>query len=149
MSNAFWWGTFFWKFFHIFSLLYPDNPSLDDKNHARNFVKNITYIIPCPSCARHFRNNLKKINLENFINCQKDFIIFFFDLHNTINKFLKKNTYNYNNCMQFISEFILEGNILFHFGNIKNFIKKNRNIHNKNIFFNSVQHFFSIYNINI
>jgi hypothetical protein len=84
------WGPKYWEFFHTVSAMYPEKPTKLDKKMALLFLKSIGDIIPCPKCANHYKQNLKKFPIKNNLDSRDKFIKWFVNFHNKVNKMLKK-----------------------------------------------------------
>lgn len=99
------WGPKYWEFFHTVSAMYPEKPTNLDKRMALLFLKSIGDIIPCPKCANHYKQNLKKFPIKNNLNSRDKFMRWFINFHNTVNKMLKKKIVPLNSALQRIEEF--------------------------------------------
>ena len=73
-------------------LLYPENPSTNDKEILRKFLSDFSESITCPHCERHF-----KVMFENYRRAHPDWadsrfnlFLFIARAHNTVNKRLEK-----------------------------------------------------------
>jgi Erv1 / Alr family len=85
------WGPSFWTFFHLVSLNYPNNPTDKDIEMAKLLVKSIYYILPCSLCKQHYYSNIQRNPLRSGdLTSKDDFIEWFIDLHNVVNKMLNK-----------------------------------------------------------
>lgn len=138
------WGTVYWKFFHLFSLLYPTEPTDIDKKNGFEFINNIYNIIVCQKCANHFLQNLKKINILEYLDTKDNYILFFINLHNIVNNSLGKKTLSYIQSLDKINSFQTENNIIYYYNILLNFVK---NKQNANDFFNNANYFFEKNNI--
>jgi hypothetical protein len=88
------WGPDFWGFFHHVSINYPSNPSQTDKEKICNLIKSIPYILPCEKCSIHFKENLNKFPIDDVdLSSKNNFVTWFVDFHNTVNKMLKKKIF--------------------------------------------------------
>lgn len=87
------WQNLTWLFFHKLSL----NQNSSKKEYYEKFINTFKVIIPCSICRNHFlemlnndKNNIKRnVKQNNLFNLT-------IDLHNSVNKRLYKNTWNYN-----------------------------------------------------
>ena len=41
------WGPGMWHYLHTMSFNYPNNPTIKDKHHYRDFVLQLKYVLPC------------------------------------------------------------------------------------------------------
>jgi hypothetical protein len=85
------WGPMMWSYLHTMSFNYPVNPTADDKKHYRDFIISLQYVLPCKYCRMNLANNFKKnpiqaCHMEN----RNTFSRYVYDLHETVNKMLKK-----------------------------------------------------------
>ena len=87
------WGPPFWHYLHTMSFNYPVEPTHEDKKHYRNFILNLKYVLPCRFCRQNIRTNFKHLPLkmENMKN-RETFSKYIYDLHELINKMLKKES---------------------------------------------------------
>ena len=87
------WGAPMWHYLHTMSFNYPVNPTPQDKTHYRNFVLNLQYVLPCKYCRINLKNNFKKkpIQMCHMAN-RETFSRYIYELHETVNKMLKKNS---------------------------------------------------------
>lgn len=92
------WGPSLWHYLHIISFNYPVNPTKRLKQKYKEFVMNLRYTLPCKYCRDNLKNNLKQHPLnEKALKNRTNFSRWMFDLHELINKMLKKHsglTYN-------------------------------------------------------
>ena len=87
------WGPLQWTFLHTMSFNYPVNPTSEDKKHYRDYVLNLQYVLPCKYCRMNLKNNFKK---KPLLMChmanRETFSRYIYELHETINKMLKKKS---------------------------------------------------------
>ena len=86
------WGPLGWMTLHSASLLYPDEPSNVEKLIAERFIELFGNTISCYHCKTHFQDMLKRYKTWNpgYLNSKKDFALFVFRAHNTVNKRIDK-----------------------------------------------------------
>jgi hypothetical protein len=85
------WGPSMWHFLHIMSFNYPINPSIQDKQHYKNFILNLRYTLPCKYCRINLTANLKQLPMTaKVLKDRASFSKYVYDLHELINKMLKK-----------------------------------------------------------
>lgn len=85
------WGPKLWEVMHTFSYAYPENPSVIEKQSAKNFYSSIGNLIPCTHCSQHCleytkRNPPQVQNKQSLIN-------WVYNFHNEVNKRLGKPIY--------------------------------------------------------
>lgn len=93
------WGPSFWKILHIISLNYPDKPSYIQKKNIINFFTNLSNILPCNKCCINYKKKLKENPIENSINNKNSLMKWVIDLHNNVNKSLKKPLLTYEQAL--------------------------------------------------
>jgi len=75
------------------SFNYPVNPTSEDKKHYRDYVLNLQYVLPCKYCRMNLKNNFKK---KPLLMChmanRETFSRYIYELHETVNKMLKKKS---------------------------------------------------------
>jgi len=86
------WGPLGWMTLHSVSLIYPEAASAQDVVVASRFLELFAETISCPSCKSHFRLILERYKLikPDFLSSRKNFAIFVFRAHNTVNARLDK-----------------------------------------------------------
>lgn len=116
------WGPYGWKFLHFITIGYPENPSNQDKLNYKNFFQSLGNVIPCPTCAQHYKQHLNMYPLtDNILSNKKNVINWLIDVHNEVNKTLNKRTYTYEEGIDLILSNFNNGNCLI---NIINFYNK-------------------------
>ncbi len=123
MSNNFKpWEHATWHFLHCFvqKIKNDEFPNICDDmvEHIISILSNL----PCPDCAYHSIEFMSKVNYKN-IKSKNDLITIIYELHNSVNKRLRKPNYpktslvKYDNfdfriiCRQFIFHFHTKGNM--------------------------------------
>ena len=87
------WGPPLWHYLHTMSFNYPVNPSIQDKNHYRNFILNLQYVLPCKYCRINLTKNFKQLPLTMDIMKNRDtFSKYIYELHELVNKMLNKKS---------------------------------------------------------
>lgn len=91
------WGPPLWHFLHLMSFNYPINPTCEEKQKYKSFIHSLKDILPCGSCRKNLTYNLKKRPITPHLKNRTTFSKYIYQLHETINKCLNKNsglTYN-------------------------------------------------------
>jgi UDP-galactopyranose mutase len=86
------WGPLGWMTLHSVSLIYPESPSLQEKQLVARFLDLFAETISCIHCKLHFKN-MKTIYISmypNFLDSRQNFAMFVFRAHNTVNKRIDK-----------------------------------------------------------
>lgn len=91
------WGVQFWKLLHAITVLYPINPSSNDKAKIINFFNAYIHLLPCQECKEHYIKNLGLLGLDNHTKSKNLIILFGIKLHNIVNRSLKKQIGFYEN----------------------------------------------------
>jgi len=92
------WGPSMWHYLHTMSFNYPAAPTCDEKQHYRDFVLSLRYVLPCGKCRANLCNNFKKLPLKmSHMANRETFSKYIYNLHELINKMLgKKSGLTYN-----------------------------------------------------
>lgn len=87
------WGPSLWHFLHTVSFNYPVNPSREDVENYRNFMKMLKYILPCKYCRINYVKNLKALPLTCEVFKSRDsFSKYVYKLHEHVNSMLGKQS---------------------------------------------------------
>ena len=87
------WGPSLWHFLHTMSFNYPVKPKKKEKVHYMNFIKSLRNILPCKYCRINLKQNFKTVPIT--MKCMENrytFSMYVYNLHETINKMLNKNS---------------------------------------------------------
>jgi len=87
------WGPSLWHSLHTMSFNYPINPTLEEKKHYRNFILSLRNVLPCKYCRINLKENFKQLPLTmSHMKTRDTFSRYVYDLHELINKMLKKRS---------------------------------------------------------
>jgi hypothetical protein len=90
MSSAVW-GPLQWHMLHTMSFNYPVRPTKVDKDHYKEHLLSLKYVLPCVYCRNNFMQNLTKANFTDAVFANRDtYSRFIYKLHNCVNTMLKK-----------------------------------------------------------
>ena len=92
------WGKQAWHFIHSIALNYPENPTEDDKNNYILFLNSLEYVLPCPICGYHFKQNME-LTPPKLTN-KTDFFNWTVDMHNEVNKSNNKPIITYEQAFK-------------------------------------------------
>jgi hypothetical protein len=108
------WGPSIWHFLHTMSFNYPNEPTKDQKAYYRNFILTLEHILPCKYCRINLKNNLKLLPLKvEHMKNRYTYSKYIYDLHEHINKMLKKKSgLSYNDVRERYEHFRSRCNIL-------------------------------------
>jgi hypothetical protein len=86
------WGPLGWMALHSASMLYSENPGDVERMLIEQFVNLFADTISCFTCKTHFIAMKKKYVAWNpgYLNSKREFMLFVFRAHNTVNKTLDK-----------------------------------------------------------
>ena len=90
------WGPHAWFFLHSVTLVYPDNPSEQDKINFFDFFKTLGNVLPCMVCRENYKNHFMKIPLRKQLGNKKDLQKWLVTIHNEVNKIHKKKKFTYD-----------------------------------------------------
>ena len=87
------WGPAAWHLLHTISFNYPTNPTRENKKHYKEYVENLTNVLPCKYCRMNLKNNLKAhpIRICHMKN-RETFSKYIYNLHEIVNKMLGKKS---------------------------------------------------------
>lgn len=87
------WGPSVWHFLHTMSFNYPVEPTVEQKNHYRNFVLSLQHVLPCKYCRINLVTNFKQLPLTiSHMKNRETFSRYIYDLHELVNKMLHKKS---------------------------------------------------------
>ena len=87
------WGPALWKVIHLAPLII-DNTETEFKTHAyKALVSCLQIVLPCPVCRIHFRKNLPKIMIDDYIHNPRSLFLWSVAMHNEVNSSLNKKVY--------------------------------------------------------
>ncbi len=93
------WGPVLWKVIHTAPLII-DSTDTKLKTHAyKAMVSCLQIVLPCPVCRVHFKTNLPKIPIDDYIYNAKALFIWSVSMHNEVNTSLKKKEYSVSDAL--------------------------------------------------
>ena len=80
-----------WHIFHSFSIMYPDEPTIEQQLMTKNFINKITTNlgIICSSCGGNKDNFISKYDTDLAVSSKTSLIHFFCDYHKYVNTTLR------------------------------------------------------------
>jgi hypothetical protein len=80
-----------WHIFHSFSIMYPDEPTIEQQLMTKNFISKITTNlgIICSSCGGNKDNFISKYDTDLAVSSKTNIIHFFCDYHKYVNTTLR------------------------------------------------------------
>lgn len=85
-------GRASWKLFHTVLARYPDKPTKAERETLNTYIHLFAQVYPCGDCARHFIKLLEKYPPQT--GSRKTAALWGCDVHNKVNKALKKPEYD-------------------------------------------------------
>ena len=89
------WGNNIWYLFHTLAEKIQEDKYIQQKNNLFKVLEIICRNLPCPDCADHAVETIKKINIKN-INSKESFKQLIFEFHNRVNQRLKKPEFSFD-----------------------------------------------------
>ena len=109
------WGKCGWQFLHYICLGYSNRPTEKDKEHYKNFILELGYVLPCAECRQNFIIHSKNHPIDNFLNNSQSLFKWIVKIQNITNKtniddvILKKYYVNENRRLEMKNCCGLEG----------------------------------------
>ena len=90
------WGPLGWMTLHSVAHNYPEVPSEQEKQLLSQWLDLFRETITCPSCQGHFADMLRQYRsmYPYFIDSRKEFLVFTYRAHNTVNRRVDKPIYH-------------------------------------------------------
>ena len=100
------WGKHFWYTIHFIALDFPEKPNNEDKRDFQTFFENLHKVIPCYKCSINYVKHLKDRPLENNdLENNETLFRWTVDIHNIVNKNLKKRQMSYDDAWKLYGNF--------------------------------------------
>ena len=99
-----------WHIFHSFSILYPDEPTIEQQLMTKNFIKKITTNLGviCSSCGGNKDKFISNYDTDLAVSSKTNLIQFFCDYHKHVNTKLRpQQQFNYEPDI-YTNEFIID-----------------------------------------
>lgn len=80
------WGAHTWKALHYIAIGYPQKPSAIDKINYSDFFMSLHKVLPCMSCADHYKAMIEKFPPTKFMSNPDDLFQWTVDIHNKVNE---------------------------------------------------------------
>ncbi len=87
------WGPPLWHVLHTISFNYPVNPTREQKQQHKNYIKSLSHVLPCGACRKNLKKNLLECKLTD--HCLKNrnaFSRWMYRLHEKVNTMLGKKS---------------------------------------------------------
>jgi hypothetical protein len=79
-------------------LNYPENPTDEDKDKFKTFFYSLEYILPCPICGYHFKENMNQYPIR--LDSREELFNWSVDMHNQVNKANNKRELSYTEAFE-------------------------------------------------
>jgi thiol-disulfide isomerase/thioredoxin len=60
------WGPPLWYVIHMQALMYPSKPTKGDETKMRAFLEGLVDVLPCASCASHYKDEMSRLDGKTF-----------------------------------------------------------------------------------
>lgn len=101
------WGPLGWMTLHTIAALYPDTPTLTERELARQWVGTFAECITCPSCQGHFKQMYATYMMRHpeIFSSRRNLLLFTLRAHNTVNRRTIKKVYTIEECFADFTKF--------------------------------------------
>jgi len=107
------WGTPAWILLDCIALVYPENPTSEEKDNMKNYFLYTGKVLPCPNCREHFAGHIKKHPLnDEVLSSRYNLVKWIVDMHNEVNVANKKQKLTYKQAETFLNK-LSNGDIKF------------------------------------
>jgi hypothetical protein len=89
------WGPHAWTFLHSASFAYPDNPSPEKREAARELFRSLRHMLPCDDCCSHYCKEFDKDPVDNHLDSKYKLSLWLVNFHNRVNERLGKKKLSY------------------------------------------------------
>lgn len=79
------WGRPMWFVIHTFALNLPAVLNDQYKNYWKAFASSLQFVLPCPICKEHYKQNMINFNVENYLSTSNKVFEWTWRLHNNVN----------------------------------------------------------------
>ena len=99
-----------WHIFHSFSIMYPDEPTIEQQLMTKNFISKITTNlgIICSSCGGNKDNFIANYDTDLAVSSKTNIIQFFCDYHKYVNTTLRQQIHFSYEPDIYTTEFIID-----------------------------------------
>ena len=94
------WGPALWRVIHLAPLIIDDDDETKFKTHSyKALMSCLQIVLPCPVCRVHFRKNLPKIMIDDYIHSPRGLFLWSVAMHNEVNSSLNKKIYTVDEAL--------------------------------------------------
>lgn len=108
------WGPYIWTVLHCLSLRIKDEFFEKERKTIIEFISEICDNLPCPSCASHATFTLRRMNFTK-IRTKDELINVLFNLHNEVNRRLKKTIFEKSSLEETYKKYNLQSLLIGYF----------------------------------
>jgi len=95
------WGPQAWGLLHTICFNYPKNPSFNNKQNLKKYIKSFIENIPCPNCKKSFKEIYNRIPVDAFLNNNYGTFLWSYLVHDLVNQKLNKKSYEFENIVDY------------------------------------------------
>lgn len=92
------WGPSAWRFLHAVTFAYPEHPTKEHKDAARNLFRSLKLLLPCGDCCDHYCKGMDSDPVEPHLESRDALSRWLVNFHNNVNARLGKASYPYENA---------------------------------------------------
>ena len=108
------WGPYIWTVLHCLSLRIKDEYFEKEHKTIIGFISEICDNLPCPNCASHAIFTLRRMNFTK-IRTKDELINVLFNLHNEVNRRLKKEKFEKSSLEETYKKYNLQSLLIGYF----------------------------------
>lgn len=94
------WGPSAWRFLHAVTFAYPEKPTKEHKEAARNLFRSLKLMLPCGDCCQHYCKGMDSDPVDNHLESKDALSRWLVKFHNQVNERLGKSQYAYELAQQ-------------------------------------------------
>ena len=94
------WDLYGWIFLHAVTMNYLKNPRIEIKPFIEIFFSNLTRVLPCEKCARHYKQHIQDDPIEPALENRGKLVRWLIKIHNKVNQDLGKPQYTYDQVIE-------------------------------------------------
>jgi hypothetical protein len=80
------WGPTAWHFLHSVVMGYPEvNEDQLVADKYKVFFESLEFVLPCDWCKIHFKENLKTLPIDNYLDSRRNLALWLYKFHNLVN----------------------------------------------------------------
>ena len=99
------WGPSAWKFLHMVTFGYPQDPDNNTKDHYKQLFSYLRYTLPCSHCRNSYTEIYKYICIDQYLDSREGLTFWFFIVHNLVNRKLERDLANFEDIVIYYENF--------------------------------------------